>query len=474
VKYEPTIGLEIHAELRTNTKMFCDSKNDPDEKNPNVNICPVCMAHPGVLPTINKEAVHQVLRVGTAMGGKLADYSEFDRKNYFYPDIPKAYQLSQFEFPLVSGGELRGVELTRIHLEEDTARSSHTSESGSSLVDFNRAGVPLMELVTEPVIHSSEEAGNFGRELRLLLKILEASNANMEKGEMRVEVNISIAEKGAELGTKVEIKNLNSFKAVEKSIEFEIQRQIELLDSGESIVQETRGWDESKGVTFSQRIKEEAADYRYFPEPDLPKLKLGELEEFNTENLRESLPELPNEKRVRLAKTYNLNSDSIEVYVSDKKLSEFFEKVVDELERSKEKATLASNYILNNLVAIKNLEGHVTERIRPVTFAKIIALVHNGEVSSNGAVELIEKTVEDSVLEVGVRSLAASEGLLQQNDEDALIAIVDAVLSENTDAVGEFKSGKEQALQYLVGQGMKASKGSANPAKLKEIIKARI
>ncbi|PCI31133.1 Asp-tRNA(Asn)/Glu-tRNA(Gln) amidotransferase GatCAB subunit B [Candidatus Kaiserbacteria bacterium] len=432
------------------------------------------MAHPGVLPTINKEAVHQVLRVGTAMGGRLADYSEFDRKNYFYPDIPKAYQLSQFEFPLVSGGELRGVELTRIHLEEDTARSSHTSESGSSLVDFNRAGVPLMELVTEPVMHSAEEAGNFGRELRLLLKTLEASNANMEKGEMRVEVNISIAEKGAELGTKVEIKNLNSFKAVEKSIEFEIQRQSELLDSGERVVQETRGWDENKEITFSQRMKEEAADYRFFPEPDLPKLKLGEIEEFNVENLRESLPELPDEKRSRLADAYDLKSEAIEVYVSDKKLSEFFEEVIQNLEGSKEKAKLASNYILNNLVAMKNPEGHITERISPTTFAQVIDLVHDGEVSSNGAVELMEKVVEDSVLDVDVRSLATDTGLLQQNDEAALIAIVDTVLSENTDAVSEFRSGKEQALQYLVGQGMKASKGSANPAKLKEIIKERI
>ncbi|MBX4209309.1 Asp-tRNA(Asn)/Glu-tRNA(Gln) amidotransferase subunit GatB, partial [Candidatus Parcubacteria bacterium] len=294
--YKATIGLEIHAELKTATKMFCDSPNDPFNAAPNANVCPICMGHPGTLPVINKKAVESVLRVGVAVGGELADFTEFDRKNYFYPDIPKGYQLSQYKYPLVKGGELAGVELTRIHLEEDTASSGH-DEGDYSLVDFNRAGVPLMELVTEPVIHSAEEAGNFGRELQLLLRTLGVSTADMEKGEMRVEANISIASEedtaAKRFGTKVEVKNLNSFRAAEKAIAYEIARHAQILETGEKIVQETRGWDDSKQKTFSQRKKEDSHDYRYFPDPDLPKLKISETPEFSLENLKKTLPELP-------------------------------------------------------------------------------------------------------------------------------------------------------------------------------------
>lgn len=473
--YQPTIGLEVHAELRTHTKMFCCSKNDPNEKRPNVNICPVCMAHPGVLPTINKEAVKHVLRVGLAVDGQLADYSEFDRKNYFYPDIPKAYQLSQYEFPLISGGVLDGVALTRIHLEEDTARSSHTSDTETSLVDFNRAGVPLMELVTEPVIHSAEQAGHFARELQLLLRTLDASYANMEKGEMRVEVNISVAKNKGELGTKVEIKNLNSFRAVERSIEFEIQRQVEILESGGEIVQETRGWDENKEVTFSQRVKEEAADYRYFPDPDLPKLKLSEVKEFSVEQLTQTLPELPSQKRIRLQKEYALSETAVEVYVFDLQLSDFFEQVVKHLEitdTQSQRVTLASNYIVNNLLALKDeLPNHITTYISPEVFAEIVIMAEQGEVSSNGAVELITKIASGLDLKGGsVRDIAQSQGLLQENNEDALRGIVLEIIENSGEAIQEYKNGKEQALQYLVGQGMKLSKGSANPSKLRELL----
>lgn len=266
-EYKLTVGLEIHAELKTKTKMFCNSKNDPEEKRPNVNICPVCMGHPGTLPVINKEAVKHVIKLGLAVGGEIADFTEFDRKNYFYPDIPKGYQISQYKYPLVKGGSVAGVALTRVHLEEDTASSSHDT-GDYSLVDFNRAGVPLMELVTEPVIHSAEEASRFAKELQLLLQYLGAGEANLEKGEMRVEANISVSKEDGKFGTKVEVKNLNSFKAVEKAILFEMDRQIELLEGGEKVAQETRGWDEHKEVTFSQRKKEDSHDYRYFPDPD--------------------------------------------------------------------------------------------------------------------------------------------------------------------------------------------------------------
>ncbi len=468
--YEPTIGLEIHAELCTTTKMFCNSKNDSDEKIPNVNICPVCMAHPGVLPTINKEAIRQVLRVGLSVNGNLADYSEFDRKNYFYPDIPKAYQLSQYEFPLVSGGSLLGVGLTRIHLEEDTARSSHTSDTTQSFVDFNRAGVPLMELVTEPEIHSAKQAGAFARELQLLLRTLGASHAHMEKGEMRVEVNISLARNKDELGTKVEVKNLNSFRAVERAIAFEIDRQSKLLDAGEKVVQETRGWDENKNGTFSQRLKEEEADYRYFPDPDLPKLKLSEEDEFSVEVLSQTIPELPWDRRDRLTATLGLRADDAEMYVIDDKLHQLLMSTIEHLEPSD--YTLASNYISNNLVAVSVPAGsHVSDNVNSKELATVIELASTGDISSNGAVELIAYVAHGGI---HVLQEAEKRGLIQQNDDAALKQLVDTILSENSDVAAEFKSGKEQALQFLVGQGMRVSNGSANPEKVKEMLRKEL
>src|SRR3989338_5359180 len=262
-KYYPTIGLEIHAELSTKTKMFCACKNDPDEEKPNINICPVCMAHPGALPVINKKAVEHVIKVGLAIDGEIADFTEFDRKNYFYPDIPKGYQISQYKYPIVSGGHLAGFDITRVHLEEDTANSKH-DRGDFSLIDFNRAGVPLMELVTEPVINSPEQAGAFARELQVLLRTLGVSEANMEKGQMRVEANISVSADPKKFGTKVEVKNLNSFRAAERAIKYEIERMIYLTEEGRGseIIQETRGWDEMKQATFSQRKKEYSEDYR--------------------------------------------------------------------------------------------------------------------------------------------------------------------------------------------------------------------
>src|SRR3989338_4956973 len=351
MKYTPTIGLEIHAELKTATKMFCNSKNDPDESRPNVNVCPVCMGNPGTLPVVNKEAVKSVLKVGLALGGELADFTEFDRKNYFYPDIPKGYQISQYKYPFVSGGELNSVKITRIHLEEDTGTSIH-EKGGYSLVDFNRAGVPLMELVTEPVIHSAKEAADFARELQLLLRYLGVAEANMEKGEMRVEAKISITPNTQHptpnnLGTKVEVKNLNSFKAVEQAIGYEIKRQVGILERGEKVIQETRGWDDDKDETFSQRQKEESHDYRYFPEPDIPKLKLSELPEFNVATLKKELPELPWIKRERYLRDFSIKSNDIEIFVQDRKLAGFFEATANIL-GEKKLIQLAANYIIND------------------------------------------------------------------------------------------------------------------------------
>ena len=295
--YTATIGLEVHAELKTKSKMFCGCKNDPHNSKPNSYICPVCLAHPGTLPVPNEEAISMVLLFGRAVDATAATYSEFDRKNYFYPDIPKAYQISQYAFPFLTGGSLNGVELTRVHLEEDTARSQH-EQAEVSLVDFNRAGVPLMELVTEPVIHDAKTAGTFARELQLLMQTINISDAQMERGEMRVEANISVS-KTDKLGTKVEVKNLNSFKSVEGAIAYEIDRQIELLEKGEVISQETRGWDEVKLRTYTQRTKESAKDYRYFPDPDISKINVSTYEYFNINRLDEILPELPENKRIK-------------------------------------------------------------------------------------------------------------------------------------------------------------------------------
>ena len=484
--YSLTIGLEIHAELKTRTKMFCDSKNDTDESRPNINACPICVGYPGTLPVINFEAVQKVLRLGVAVGGEIADYTEFDRKNYFYPDIPKGYQISQYANPLVKGGELAGVKLTRIHLEEDTAKSTH-DKNKESLLDFNRAGVPLMELVTEPVIKTPEAAANFARELQLLLRYLDISGANMEKGEMRVEANISVAplrnfqfpisnfqsspnelmfnenlkienslkiaklKTENSLGTKVEIKNLNSFKIVEKAIKFEMRRQIETLEKGDRVVQETRGWDESKEVTFSQRLKESAHDYRYFPEPDLPKLFIREIPDFAPEALRRTMPELPWEKRERYKKDFGLKESDIEIYVREPKWGRLLEEVAEKLRNSKagkfeSLITLASNYIIVDLK--KPIPSH--------DLVDIIKMISVGEISSRGAKEIL-KVIESEGGEP--LTIAVEKNLIQESDREVLKTLVKEVLEENAAA----------PIQFLVGQAMKKSGSRANPIILQEL-----
>lgn len=436
--------------------MFCNSKNDPEEERPNANVCPICLAHPGTLPVINKAAVHHVLRVGTALGSKLADYTEFDRKSYFYPDIPKGYQISQYEYPLVAGGTLNGVAITRVHLEEDTARSSHTKDA--SLVDFNRAGVPLMELVTEPVIHDAKTAGDFARELQLLLRTLGASDANLEKGEMRIEVNISVS-KDDTFGTKVEVKNINSFRSVERAIEFEVARQTALIESGGKVDQETRGWDEGKQQTFHQRFKEGSADYRYFPEPDLPKLILSELPEFSKEMLQASLPMLPWEQRERYIQEFNMSESAAAMIMSDTSRSAFINGVLPLLTTPKA-TSLAVNYFVSDLAGDPG-------RITAGDFAKFVALIEAGTLSSRGAKDVLvimkEKGGEPE-------SVATAAGLLQVSDSEALRKSVKEVLETNEGPVAEYRGGKEAALQYLVGAAMKATKGAGNPGVLRDLL----
>ena len=478
--YKPTIGLEIHAELKTNSKMFCGCKNDPDEKRPNYNICPVCTAQPGALPVANEDAIKKVIKTGLALNCKIAEDSKFDRKNYFYPDLPKGYQISQYDQPLCEGGflEIDGhkIRITRIHLEEDTGSLNHPEGADYSLVNLNRAGVPLMELVTEPDITSGKEARKFGQELQMILKYLGVSDADMEKGQMRVEVNISIS-KGKTLGTKVEIKNLNSFRVVEKAVDFEIKRQEEVLESGEKVVQETRGWHDKKEITFSQREKEEAHDYRYFPEPDLLPMH------FDKDYVKEielSMPELPDKKRGRFKKEYGLDDASVEFFVANKNLSEYFEKVVSEFEEwteendnHKKASKLVANYLISDIKGLLgNNEFNEAEfKVTPENFAEFIKMLYKDEISSK-----VAKMVLLYMFNTGAdpSQIVEDNKLGRMTDDSELEKIIKEVISKNPKAVEDYKAGKQNAIQFLSGQVMAATRGTAKPEKVQELLKKLI
>jgi aspartyl-tRNA(Asn)/glutamyl-tRNA(Gln) amidotransferase subunit B len=460
--YTATIGLEIHAELKTKSKMFCGCKNAPHGNEPNSLTCPVCLAHPGTLPTPNQTAIEHIFLFGAAIEAKPATYSEFDRKSYFYPDIPKAYQISQYQYPFLAGGSLAGVELTRVHLEEDTARNQH-SDDGFSLVDFNRAGVPLMELVTEPVIHDAKTAVTFAKELQLLLRTLGISEANMEKGEMRVEANISVSDTD-ELGTKVEVKNLNSFKVVELAIAYEIDRQVTVLEEGGELKQETRGWDEQKNRTFSQRSKETAKDYRYFPDPDLPKINVPEVSEFT--RLDEKLPELPNKIR-NTYKNLGLTSEQIEQLLNDQPVLKFFNQLSSEISDEQELKT-AANYLLTDVVALLEEHSVTIDSLDGSEYQELIKMLKASEINSRVAKDLLPLMLTENI---SVRSYAEEHDLLQVQDESALKELVQTVIAEHPSVVADYQNGKETAVKFLVGQGMKLSKGSANPELLLELFK---
>ncbi|MBU3965563.1 Asp-tRNA(Asn)/Glu-tRNA(Gln) amidotransferase subunit GatB [Patescibacteria group bacterium] len=524
--YAAKIGIEAHAELKTDSKMFCGCANNPDEKTPNFNICPICLGHPGTLPVINKNAVGLVLKTAMALNCKINDFSKFDRKNYFYPDLPKGYQISQYDEPLSKEGylniivsnseasetktknqkpktknanqnsKIKKIRITRIHLEEDTGKLIHPQGADYSLIDFNRAGAPLMELVTEPDISSGAEAKKFCQELQLIFRYLGVSDAEMEKGQMRCEVNISLGKNG-ELGTKVEIKNLNSFKAVERSIEYEIKRQAETLKSGGKIIQETRGWDENKGKSFSQRAKEEAHDYRYFPEPDLPPLDLTNdkwsffAKATDDKRLAEDiLPELPAAKRKRFAEEYKLPAQDIEILISDKKLAEYFEETVSELNswirdkklpaRDKEylkMVKLAANYLIGDIQYLlaqtkANISAcRLADKISPENFAEFVIIVYEGKISTAaGKIVLFEMFATGG----DPSNIIEEKGLAQESGEDALTLAVDEAIKNNPGSVGDYKAGKTQALQFLVGKVMKISKGKANPKIVIELLKKKL
>ena len=466
------MGLEIHAELKTATKMFCDCKNDPDERNPNVNTCPVCLGHPGALPTINREAVEAVIKVGLAIGGKINPITKFDRKNYFYPDLPKGYQISQYDQPLVEGGSLLGIRITRIHLEEDVGRSQHANEG--TLIDFNRSSIPLMELVTEPDFRSADQAVAFARELQLILKTLDVSNADMEKGNMRIEANISL-----NMGTKVECKNINSFKAVHDAIEYETVRQKEVLAKGEKVVQETRGWNEVKKATVSQRLKEDAHDYRYFPEPDLPPFETAL---FNIEDLERHLPELPWNKRERLKKEFNLSEGQAEILVTDKYLANFFEEAVSELaafdEMEKEKTSQKSldllfNYLTSDLKGVANeLKIDFKDlKVTPERLAHLVDLIDGGKIGSRQAKDILRKMVQEGA---DPEEVMKEEGLETIFDNTELLKTIDEVISENPNAVADYKKGKTASVQFMIGKAMGKLRGRASPDTLKNLFEERL
>ncbi len=479
-EYKSTIGLEIHTELKTNSKMFCSCKNDPDEKRPNFNICPVCSGQPGTLPVANEEAIKKVIKTGLALNCKIAEDLKFDRKNYFYPDLPKGYQISQYDKPLCMGGYLevggRKIKITRIHLEEDTGSLIHPEGADYSLVNLNRAGIPLMELVTEPDITSGKEAREFAEELQLILRYLGVADADMEKGQMRVEVNISIS-KGKKLGTKVEIKNLNSFKVVEKAVDFEIKRQEEVLNSGESVVMETRGWHDKKEITFSQREKEEAHDYRYFPEPDLQPMQ------FDKEYVKEiklSMPELPEQKRERFKKEYGLDSTAVEFFVANKGLSEYFEKVVSEFEAwtpeeekgeaHKKTSRLVANYLISDVQGLLvGKEFDETEfKITAENFAEFIKMIYKNEISSK-----VAKMVLLEMLDAGAdpSDVIDKNNWRQMSDDDKLEKIIKEIIAKNPKAVEDYKAGKQNAIQFLSGQVMAKTRGTAKPETVQELLK---
>ncbi|HEY4499967.1 MAG TPA: Asp-tRNA(Asn)/Glu-tRNA(Gln) amidotransferase subunit GatB [Candidatus Paceibacterota bacterium] len=469
-EYRPTIGLEVHAELKTATKMFCGCPNNPDEDRPNTNVCPVCLGHPGILPTINKKAIELLIKVGLALGAKINPAFKFDRKNYFYPDLPKGYQLSQYDLPIVGAGNLEGVRINRVHLEEDAGKLVHAPDGKSSLVDFNRGGVPLMELVTEPDIHSAREAVVFAKELQLLLRYLNVSDADLDRGLMRADANVSVSAND-QLGTKVEIKNLNSFSAIEAAINYEIKRQTEALEAGETLHQETRGWDEVKQATKTQRSKEHAHDYRYFPEPDLPPLAA---DAFNLEVIRASLSELPAQRRARFQKEYNLDSTQARILVEDKSAAEFFEQAVSELEEeegkiiSLDKVRLVFNYLTSDMWGLmKELAiDFKSVNITPENFADLIEMIVKKMISSRTAKDLLRKMQETSL---DPRMIVQQEGLQQVSGEGELQEIAQQVIAANPAAVADYKKGKTTVLQFFVGKAMGVLKGKGNPEVLRQV-----
>ncbi len=469
MEFEGVIGLEVHAELRTKSKMFCACPVvDPTQTAPNIAVCPVCSGMPGVLPVVNQRAVEYALRVALALDCDIAHTSIFARKNYFYPDLPKGYQISQYEQPLARNGCLailtsqgeRLIRIRRVHLEEDTGKLTHIQQNGRaySLIDLNRAGVPLLEIVTEPDLHSAEEVRAYATALRSMLRYLEVNSGDMEKGVMRIEPNVSVRRVGSEVfGTRTEIKNLNSFRALERSVAYEIERQSGLLRKGLPVEQETMGWDEDRSVTVPQREKEEAHDYRYFPEPDLPPLVV---EEEWIEQIRAALPELPLAKFRRFQEQYDLNAYIGELLVVEKAVADYFETAVAAAPQVSPK-TIA-NWITGELFSLLNQSGESIEscKVKPQDLAALVQMVVRGGINQNTA-----KSVLAEMFQSGqpAEAIVAARGLRQISDVAQIAGLVEAVLTEHSEEVATYLAGKESVARWLFGQVMRAARGQANP-----------
>ena len=479
--YITTIGMEVHAQLSTNSKMFCGCDANVFGAEPNTHTCPVCLGMPGVLPVINRRAVEQTIMVGLALHCQIAATAVFSRKNYFYPDLPKAYQISMYDFPLCQNGWIeiddptrperapRRIRIRRVHLEEETAKSFHAGEH--SLVDFNRAGLPLIEIVTEPDIQTPEEARQYLTQLRTILRYLGVSSADMEKGAMRCEPNVSVRQAGTEeLGTKVEVKNLNSFRSVKLALEYEIARQSRVLAAGDQVRQVTMGWDERQGRTVEQRSKETSEDYRYFPEPDLPPLRISRAW---VEEIRAAVPELPDAKRARFVVRYELTPSEAAVLAADRDVADYFETAVIAAQKTGIAPKTTANWMTGELFRLLRVEEVEIDQmpIRPAALAELIALVEEGTITASSGKDVLREMFATGQSAAG---LVEEKGLSQISDREALARVVEQILAANPKQVALYQSGKETLLQWFVGQVMRATRGKANPQVVRTLLQEKL
>lgn len=474
MEFETVIGIETHVQVGSKTKLFCRCDNDSYNKPPNINVCPICMGYPGMLPITNKKAVHDTIKAALALNLDINHFSKFDRKHYFYPDLPMGFQISQYDEPISENGEIeievngekKKIRINRLHLENDAGKLVHVA--GGSLCDYNRAGTPLMEIVSEPDMRTLEEASSYVREIQKIMRYVGVSTCDMEKGMMRFDLNISLMPKGSDkFGEKVEIKNINSFRSLERAIEFEIKRQTKALTNNEKIIQETRGWDENKGATISQRSKENAADYRYFPEPDIPPLVI---EQDFIDKIKSELPELPSVKKDRFIEEYNLLDDDARILTSELELANYFEETVSKCDDPKR----ACSYINSVLLKFLN-EDHISiseSKVSTDHLAEVIKLVNSGQISNTQAKNIVIEEIYNTGKEP--KTIIEEKALKQISDTGAIEEIVKKVIEANPGPIEDFKNGKDKALGFIVGQVMKESRGQANPQIVNEIIRKLI
>ncbi len=484
-KYEAVIGLETHCQLNTTSKIFCSCSTD-FSSSPNTNICPICLGYPGVLPVLNQKVLSSAVKLGLALKAKIASYSKFDRKQYFYPDLPKNYQISQYDLPIVEGGTLeielvnktnqevihKNIGITRLHMEEDAGKLIHSGSnqltgSSYSLIDFNRAGIPLLEIVSEPDLRTGQEAAEYAQELRRLVRYLGISDGNMQEGSLRCDVNISIRPLGqTEFGTKVEIKNMNSFSAIQKAIEYEINRQTDMLDNNKTISQETRLWNEASQETISMRKKEGSSDYRYFPEPDLPPIEIlsNQLEIWNKE-----LPELPASKRQRYKGIFGLSSYDARILSDDRDIAEYFEETVS----NGTDAKLVANWITQEIAAYLNNEKLTIIEIalRPKHLEELVLLIEKKTISGKIAKEILPTLLKEGG---SPQDIIDKQGLTQISDQEIITKIIDEVIKANPTEVGKYKAGKKKLKGFFVGQVMKKSEGRADPKLTNQLVEKQL